>query len=44
MVTATDFLAAETRYRKAEIEYNNMEIDYYVTLQKYNDLIGRGRK
>ena len=44
MVTATDFLSAETRYRKAEIEYNNMEIDYYVTLQKYNDLIGRGRK
>jgi outer membrane protein len=44
LITSTDFLASENRYRKAEIEYNNMKIDYYVTYQKYKDLIGRGRK
>lgn len=44
LITSTDFLQAENRYRKAEIDYNNMKIDYYVTYEKYLDSLGRGRK
>lgn len=44
MSTATDFLSAENLLRKAETDVATTEIDYYIAIEKYKNLIEREEK